>query len=339
MLYRHRKNFIYMKEKLCMCACGLLSLGLLTACSDDEGEVAGGGYGLMASTTPSVAHAGIDFPVTEIRNGNTVEFKFDYTSGKMTGCESYNEVYEFAFNPLAVTYSDDYDTETFRNIKVNSDGFITYCELHGNSLDEEDEGYSWDYSASYAYDKDGHLVFEKCHGTDSDGESDTYTSVYTWEGGNLIKAEETSIYDYDGEVEEEKWITEFEYDAEKYPNPGIYYCMDVVQGSGLLYSFFFYAGMAGRTTKNIPVTYSQIDEMQYVRKFVTTGCTYNEDGSLRSVLSRSVNNDGSYGYSTSFSYGYKDYPLPELRSSVQMAAGTKKGKLFRRLRERMEKTN
>lgn len=315
-----------------MCACGLLSLGLFTACSDDEGEIAGGGYGLVASTTPLVTQAGIDFPVAEIRDGNTVEFKFDYTSGKMTGCESNSEVYEFTFNPLTVTYTDDWDTETFRNIKVNSNGFITYCELHGKSLEEDDEDYTWDVSASYAYDADGHLVFEECHGVYSDGSNETYTSVYTWEDGNLIKAEETSTYEEDGDVGEEKWITEFEYDAEKYPNPGIYYCMDELDGSGLLYSFFFYAGMAGRPTKNIPVAHTMVDEERYTYKYVITGCVYNEDGSLRSVSRSRVNSDGSYNSNSTItrSYGYKDYPLPALRTSDRVAA--KKGKLFRRLR-------
>lgn len=306
---------------------GLLSLGLVS-CSDDESEMTGGGYGLVASTTPQVSDMGIKFPVTELRNGNSTIFKIVYSDGRVVGAEGRWGDYELSFNPLRLTVKDSYDTETFQNFKMDSRGYVTYCESHGSDNDEE-ESYTWDISSTFAYDGDGHLLLEKSVYTDSDGDDEEYRIVYTWADGNLKSIEETESWsDEDGQDSETNLI-EFQYDAEKYQNPGIYYCTDLFY-PGELPEFIFYTGMFGRPTNNIPTSYKWTDEMGNMTEVSISGVNYNPDGSVRTINHQRVS--GTH-YFNDYSYGYEDYPLSALRASAGNSL-QRRGTALHRLHEK-----
>ena len=114
----------------------------LSACSDDddEGGNGGAGSGVAAQQMPKVADAGIQFPVTQYSEyyGSYIE-TYTYSNGRMTGGSypygsismgTYSlGIYSISSNPLVLTEQRDDRSSTFRNIRVNGNGFMTYAEF------------------------------------------------------------------------------------------------------------------------------------------------------------------------------------------------------------------
>ena len=292
-----------LKKCVFVCAAGLLAAALPSCSNEDEESGGTISYGKLASEVPPVANAGIQFPVTGIYHGYNSGFgnsslgqAYTYRDGRMTGgYERLNdEVIEITSNPLTVRISrkTSYieEVEEYKNIKVNSDGFITSCECEYHEIDE-DEDYMEHYTYTLAYDSEGHRILEKYHLTDVDGYWENGTTTYTWEDGNLIKTEwvwESSDHE-DEEGVDWRYTEEMTYDEDetRYPNTGVWHFYDLgAVGNDAFYDAFLYAGLLGRPTKNIPLTFKEsqyFDEDYYV--YTTTGVNYNQDGSIESIHS------------------------------------------------------
>ena len=287
----------------------------LVACSNEDEEGGGlAGYGKAANEMPPVANAGIEFPATTVYNrysaGATerVAAAFSYKNGRMTSALNYNdEIYIFSPNPLTVQKTSELfygpvETEEYKNIRVNGSGFITSCTILFTEVDE-DEVYTEQYDVTVAYDGEGNMVLEKYKYTDSDEEGGQGSTAYTWENGNLVKLSNTETWNYGGEEETWRYEEEYTYEEDLYPNPGVYHFYDyqAVGLGGCFDEAFLYAGLLGKTTKNIPIAYkeSQYDDRDYY-DYTTEDVNYNNDGSIRNIRSGFVRTySGSTGNYTS----------------------------------------
>lgn len=252
-----------------MGAACLLATGF-TACSNEEDEEDGGSYGKNATQMPLVSNAGIQFTVTSIYQGSSIGWAFAYQDGSMTAFYNGNPnnatAYTCTSNPLTIQYSYNGSSynyqEQYSDIKVNSDGFITSCKITYYDYDEY-ESYTATGSVTLAYDNDGHLILEKYRLDDSEGWWENGTTTYIWENGNLTKMEYTYVAE-DGDEDDEGWhyVEEMTYDedASRYPNTGVWHFFDgddANGGSMILPYGLHYAGLLGKPTRNIPLTFKE----------------------------------------------------------------------------------
>ena len=279
-----------------------------SACSDDDGEGGGGaGSGVAAQQMPKVADAGIQFPVTQYSEyyGSYIE-TYTYSNGRMTGGSypygsismgTYSlGIYSISSNPLVLTEQRDDRSSTFRNIRVNGNGFMTYAEL----FSDNDRG-----SFTWRYDAEGHLLSESGNMTYSDGGSSSWTCTNTWENGNLMNAE--FRYEEDGEVDSE--VCTFTYGDGQWNNPGVYPA-HWIKATLLEMPILFYSGLMGRTTKNIPTSVTRIDFDGNETTYNTVAVNYNQDRSIQSIEVQNVSSYGS-SYTDIYRFGYADYPIQQ----------------------------
>lgn len=274
-----------------------LSAVCLASCSDDDEEGGAGGQGNVANEMPTVSNAGIEHPVASIYHGyNAVSsnmiYAFSYRDGRMTSALEYNDYYApltFYSGPLSAKWVGEDETVEYKNIHVNSAGFITSCDIVYTEVYEE-EVYTEEYNVTLAYDSEGHAVSENFRYTDSDGEGGQGTVTYTWENGNLVNVSSTEVWNYGGEEDSWRYEEEYIYDEDLYPNPGVWNFYEVT-ATGPGYCFdnaeaFLYAGLLGRPTENIPIGYkeSQYDDDTFYT-YTTESVSYNEDGSVRNISS------------------------------------------------------
>lgn len=357
----------FLKKHFWILAAGLLVAGL-SSCSNEDEEGGGlAGYGKTANEMPPVANAGIEFPVTTVyscfNNYSGVlgtSFAFSYKNGRMTSAMNYNDdIIHFYSNPLSamIVYDDSEDvteTEEYKNIRVNSAGFITSCNMVYTYKDEE-ESYTEQYDITVAYDNEGHEVLEKYKFSDTDGEGGEGSTTYIWEDGNLVKMSNTETWNYDGEEETWRYEEEYTYDEDLYPNPGVYHFYDyqTVGLGGCFDNSFLYAGLLGKTTKNIPIAYkeSQYDDQEFY-DYTTEGVDYNNDGSVKEIRSgyiytHSVGATGNYvtgsivvfDYDTDWDNDY-DQLLPNYnRQKKSIASGSRPGRRGLSLRKKVMERN
>lgn len=316
------KTFMKISKYLvCACIMGTALVGF-SGCSEDDEKDYDDGNGLPAQELPSVSNAGIKFPVLSFsRNGEVWSYCYD-ANGRMLSCESAWEKCAYKSNPLSVyaTYGekDSDGWKSYENIRVNDGGFMTSCS--GRYF--ESNGETGGFSATFTYDNEGHLLSEDAIMTEDGHEADyeKWTMNYTWIDGNLTKIVTNGSYKNTEEGEEgtDQEVVVFTYDMSRYSNSGIYYFADILIGTWLLDSpSFFYSGLMGRTTKNIPmsytITYSEDGEEEYSDSYELSEVAYNADGSIKSIKCEYA---ADYSYGTFCSYGYAAYSLPDMSYNV-----------------------
>lgn len=286
---------------------------------------------------------GSDNPVSEI-NGMSMEYPITgFSDESMYQTYSYNpkgwltgfsvhDTYEgitytcdisYTMSTITTSYSDG--DAICHNIRLNGKGFIASFDYRCEWDDETDNGIDDGKDdgggyVSYEYDDDGHLVAERGR-QDYEGEpAGNWIIKYTWRGGNLTKVDTNVEYD-DGHNYQE--VVEYTYDADKYPNSGVFFNEDFQHGSWFMeFSCYYYSGLFGRPAKNIPVGIVCYDEGFPARMYSTTFVGYNEDGTINTISF----DDGMD--KESFHYGYAKYPL--LYSEILKPEGAKH--LYRNMR-------
>ena len=292
-----------------------------SACSDDD---EGSGGGSAAQEMPKVEDAGIQFPVTQLSNGYDTESYSYSADGRMTGgSTSYGIRYTITYEPLTLTEQDGDYTGTFRNIKTNSNGFMTYAEVSYSDSEYSDSG-----SITWKYDANGHLTSESGNITNSSDGPYSWTCTYTWENGNLMNAEYRE--EWEGETYREAYT--FAYNGNQWENPGIY-PEGMIEVNGTMMPILFYSGLLGRTTQNIPTRVTETDyegdRETYSNTDNAVDVDYNPDGSVKSIEMQ----DESYGNTDTYYFGYADYPIQGL-PSYSAAPAKKSPKAFRSMKER-----
>ena len=299
----------------------------LSACSDDddEGGNGGAGSGVAAQQMPKVADAGIQFPVTQYSWYPSEMETYTYSDGRMTGGNDTGGTrYSISTNPLVLTEQDDDRTITYKKIKVNGSGFITYAEF-------SDVGswgsVNWLETSSFTltYDADGHLVSQSGNYYE-DSEFSTWTDNYTWENGNLVRLEE-KCWNEDGEMDYSSVYT-FAYDNDQWTNSGIYFSPFM---GGLMEwdNIWFCSGLLGQTTRLIPTSVTENGGETYN----TTAVNYNPDGSVQSIEMQNVSSYGS-SYTETYRFGYADYPIQQEQSGYSAAPAKKSPKAVRSMKAR-----
>ena len=298
----------------------------LSACSDDddEGGNGGAGSGVAAQQMPKVADAGIQFPVTQYSEYDTDINTFTYSDGRMTGgSTSWESRYSITSNPLVLTEQADDYSGTYRNIRMNSNGFMTYAELSASGSDSYDGNWYERGSITWRYDAEGHLLSESGKITDSSDGPYSWICTYTWENGNLMNAEYRD--EEDGEVY--RYVCTFSYGDGQWDNPGVYPA-HWINVSGMEMPVLFYSGLMGRTTKNIPTSVTERDfdgdEESYRSTYNTVAVNYNQDRSIQSIEVQNVSSYGS-SYTETYRFGYADYPIQQEQSGYSAAPAKKSG--------------
>lgn len=252
-----------MKKHL-LWTCCLLAVGFASCSDDDEKKTDPTPPGDQATTTPDVSQdLGIQFPVTSINGSWEV---FNYTDGKLTSgtLSNPNGTFTISHNPLTIKvemqYGDSGDessVETYTNIKVNDKGFATSATYQSTDVyDGETE--KTNGQATMAYDADGHITEKQVNST-GPGYTENYKITYTWNNGNLLSVQVEDRYSDNEESGVLTTIYKYTY-GEGQPNPGIYF-----DGMWYMtYDFMWYAGLFGKTTKDIPtsVKYTEIEDGQ-----------------------------------------------------------------------------
>ena len=274
-----------MKKHLLWTFC-LLAVGFASCSDDDEKKTAPTPPGDQATTTPDVSQdLGIQFPVTSINGSWEV---FNYTDGKLTSGTLSNPdgTFTISHNPLTIKvemqYGDSGDessVETYTNIKVNDKGFATSATYQSTDVyDGETE--KTNGQATMANAADGHITEKQVNST-GPGYTENYKISYTWNNGNLLSVQVEDRYSDNEESGVLTTIYKYTY-GEGQPNPGIYF-----DGMWYMtYDFMWYAGLFGKTTKDIPtsVKYTEIEDGQgYYEYEKTLVPHYNENGSLASL--------------------------------------------------------
>ena len=242
-----------MKKHL-LWTCCLLAVGFASCSDDDEKKTDPTPPGDQATTTPDVSQdLGIQFPVTSINGSWEV---FNYTDGKLTSgtLSNPNGTFTISHNPLTIKvemqYGDSGDessVETYTNIKVNDKGFATSATYQSTDVyDGETE--KTNGQATMAYDADGHITEKQVNST-GPGYTENYKITYTWNNGNLLSVQVEDRYSDNEESGVLTTIYKYTY-GEGQPNPGIYF-----DGMWYMtYDFMWYAGLFGKTTKDIPTS-------------------------------------------------------------------------------------
>ena len=274
-----------MKKHL-LWTCCLLAVGFASCSDDDEKKTDPTPPGDQDTTTPDVSQdLGIQFPVTSINGSWEV---FNYTDGKLTSgtLSNPNVTFTISHNPLTIKVEmqygasgDESSVEAYTNIKVNDKGFATSATYHSTDVyDGETE--KTNGQATMAYDADGHITEKQVNST-GPGYTENYKITYTWNNGNLLSVQVEDRYSDNEESGVLTTIYKYTY-GEGQPNPGIYF-----DGMWYMtYDFMWYAGLFGKTTKDIPtsVKYTEIEDGQVYYEYEKTLVPhYNENGSLASL--------------------------------------------------------
>lgn len=304
-----RRRTIAVMMRKCWAALGITAFAVIpfSSCNDDDDESGeNNATDLVPGQPPLVADAGIQYPVTAYCVSDVV-WQFRYADGRMTGgCDPSELPFAFRSNPMDIYVGerpDDYVDLIIKDVKVNGSGFITSAQFtYAPGYMNEAQGYFVYYAhvqgtVAFTYDAEGHLIGEKTVTTDYEASPicKAETNVaYTWQNGNLVRAEVFYKDDADWIVGyTNRW--EYTYDTSRYPNPGIFVHVAMsFRNPGYQLSFvdeycpfLYYAGMLGRPTKNIPTGAvfdidDQIDDYSYVLSL--TDVATNGNGSVRYVM-------------------------------------------------------
>ena len=231
-----------MKKYLWWFTLCLLPLGL-AGCGDGDSEMPKNSDGTNVEDgsssnndpeeLPKLADIGIVNPVIAMTN-----LSFIYNDGRLTEVFSGPHYYWlFGSHPLSIKYSyqskDGPFYVEYQNIERNEEGFITYVEriTHGQYGDVF-------ASATLTYNE-GHLVKEEGRSGDTE-----WVIEYEWSDGNMVKVR------YRDEV------YRFDYGENEYLNPGIFIQFSLVNAQTIFdQELYYYSGLLGRPSKNIPIGY------------------------------------------------------------------------------------
>lgn len=285
-----------MKKYVLFATCCLLFSGF-SSCSDEDND----GTGKTADSAPTVDESfGIKYPVTTIKNNYSERLSvFNYKNSKMFGGLIGNEYSNFSIkeNPLQINVSyidcDKEENISYTDIKTNAMGFITVAEYKIVEKYENAETYVTNGNIKANYTSDGYItqqiISEKYGNT-----SLSNVSSFIWEDGNLKQLivdykEERGRYYYN---ETDVYNFNYKSDLSQNLNTGVY-LYGIWFEDDFIYDFMWYAGLFGKTTKNIPIIVdckfrraSNEDDFDHVEEYETNSkvlVSYNANGSIASI--------------------------------------------------------
>lgn len=207
---------------------------------------------------PDLAALGITDPVSRISytytdrdHTTTSDFSLYYEAGHIrkvldsTNGKYYGSIAIHSESPLTIKVEDEYEADEIYNIRTNSLGFITSCDIKRNYLDED--GVEKEH-AQFTYDDEGHLI--RMVWTNDLGEA--YLKEVTWQDGNITRTREIE----DG-GEEYDVITHYVYDDNPRANLNTSHVFFPNSSPGeFILGSMIYGGLCGYPSRNIPIRWS-----------------------------------------------------------------------------------
>lgn len=214
-------------------------------------------------------------PISTGRVGNS-PWKFDYVEGQLVkatriASSTYKTEAQINIEEKSV-YIEKMVNGILSNMTahftVNASGYIT-------TLNEE---YSW----TFTYNSDGYMTQAK--GISSD-HNIKYTINYTWAKGNLMKrvCMVNQTFSSGSSYNTTDTYT-FTYDYEQ-NNSGLD-IQDMIVTSNPIDPYYFYAGLLGKASKNIPTSYDEelISFDGNNSYYTPIECSYNSDETISQVI-------------------------------------------------------
>ena len=218
----------------------LLSMFLLTSCSDDDDDVSSSGLDSDAGLI--LEEDGIKYYLTSV--GNT-EYTYDADGNLLTLGD-----YDVTYSPLLMTYSeeDEDKTTTYSDFSINSKGYITQFTEKSFRSDRNSKNVY-----KFSYDSNGRLQEMTCKDEiyHDDGEYyfESVTATFSWENGLLTKLSAISVDEEDSEVQT---LAVFNYDDYEYPNTTGQYTSSMLDIEWMGPDDFAYLGYLGVGSAYLP---------------------------------------------------------------------------------------
>lgn len=225
----------------------LLSMFLLTSCSDDDDDVSSSGLDSDAGLI--LEEDGIKYYLTSV--GNT-EYTYDVDGNLLTLGD-----FDVTYSPLLMTYSEEGnnkdETITYSDFSINSKGYITqFTEKSTSSNYKYDSYQSYEIVYKFSYDSNGRLQKMTCKDeTNTNGEDsfESTTTTFSWENGLLTKLSAITVDEEDSEVQT---LAVFNYDDYEYPNITGQYTSSMLDIEWMGPDDFAYLGYLGVGSAYLP---------------------------------------------------------------------------------------
>lgn len=267
-----------------LCSTGLVS------CGDDDGDDTGGG-GSGGETNSVVIPSLNTSDGQKVRVAQAGEYSYFYNSdGSLASYNNGDISFTATYNPFVLTSSatdgDFSEKNTYSNIKLNSQGYVTGMSAaliyKGSDFEDNITG-----SVSFTYNGNGNLTKFVAKGKGYEVEdghkynvSSTSTMTYTWSNGNLVKIE----YSMQG-GDEESGTIEYTYASDAKQNVTLQYVPAFVSDDINGMPDFQYIGLLGKGPVQLPTSYKH-SYTDYEGHYHSTSktCTYvlNSDGTVKS---------------------------------------------------------
>ena len=280
---------IFSKAMFSFLSIMLCSTGLVSCGDDDGDDTGGGGSGGEANS--------VVIPSLNTNDGQKVrvaqagEYSYFYNSdGSLASYNDGDITFTATYNPFVLTSSatdgDFSENNTYSNIKLNSQGYVTGMSVaqiyKGSDYEDNITG-----SVSFTYNGNGNLTKFVAKGKGyeiEDGHkynvSSTSTMNYTWSNGNLVQID----YSIEG-GDNESGTIKYTYAADAKQNVTLQYVPAFVSDDISGMPDFQYIGLLGKGPSQLPTSYTHSytdDEGHYHSSSKT--CTYvlNSDGTVKS---------------------------------------------------------
>ena len=284
--------------------------------------------------TPSENQPVVSNPVTGLCTRYNTKWKFYYSNGKMTGGTDNNGTsFKFTSTPFTITSKWEgeygYDKEVISNIRLNQNGYITSANyLYEGSETYAGETETWKYTGTITVSYINNEYINKIimnakvveDGEECGTEHNEFT--FTWNEGNLITVN-TKYHSEDIEegIDDGNSLTTFNYSSGQL-NSGIYLSDFYEDITG---PYFWYAGLLGKPSKQIPTHVSYIDEVNDETPYTynyNIRANYNGDATVSSITL--LTEDGyEYDNNIQFFYGGA-YPNFDDHATYQLNQAFKK---------------
>lgn len=308
-----------------------------TGCSDDDPKDPNDPNNPEAPVNPNTPDANqpvVTNPVTGLTTRYGSKWKFNYSNGKMvSGTNSDGSSFSFGANPFTITSKWEgeygYDKEVISNIRLNQNGYITSANyLYEGSETYAGETETWKYTGTITVSYINNEYINKIimnakvveDGEECGTEHDEFT--FTWNEGNLITVN-TKYHSEDIEegIDDGNSLTTFNYSSGQL-NSGIYLSDFYEDITG---PYFWYAGLLGKPSKQIPTHVSYIDEVNDETPYTynyNIRANYNGDATVSSITL--LTEDGyEYDNNIQFFYGGA-YPNFDDEEQYQLNQAVKK---------------
>ena len=270
-----------------------------------------------AATAPLLESVGMTHTVTKLKGAGGKISVFRYHGGRMAEGQS-TDYGDFIIEnfPLRISVSKQThalpapgrEETRYANFYVNPGGYVTAMHFNGQKMRKEGGiplTIFYSGRVDVSYNTREHVTAVRYDFDDSQGGGETGLTRYEWEGSRLTHV--ISDVARKGSFYEQHSLFTFHY-AEATPsatagNDCIY--LEEMNVCPYLHDFMWYAGLLGKTTRNIPTSVTHIYEMdgeeieKYTYQIVPN---YNDDNAITSLEYRDPS-----GYTIrTFHYGYEN---------------------------------